>query len=159
MSFSVSDVIKSHQDAKTELAVMEQRHKEEMAPLKKRMDMCEKWLLAQADAQGVQNFKTDYGTAYKSLQTSVTMADKTAFQRYTLRPAIEALISALHLPPAITGTFTVDDALGAFIENVPWDLVDYRVAKSGVTKLLDDQKPVPPGLNTSRVYTLTVRKA
>lgn len=43
------------------------------------LDKCEAFLLNELDAQGVESYKTKLGTAYISLKTTATVADKAAF--------------------------------------------------------------------------------
>ena len=132
------------------------KHKEEMKPLNERAELCETWLLNYLNASGGQNFASDKGTAFKKLVTSISTADKMAFLNYALRPAAEAMLDALHLPPGVE--VDRDAFAGALIENLPLDLMDISANKTGVTKLLDEAKIAAPGVTITRVHVVQVRK-
>lgn len=68
--------LRDHKDATT------QRHKEELAPIREKMDKMESWLQSQLMSQGLTNFKGKHGTAYLSTQVSVTVRDRDAFISY-----------------------------------------------------------------------------
>lgn len=97
---------------------MEARHKEELAPIKDKMNKLEVWLLKQLQDQGADNIKTPHGTTYLSRRVSVRAEDKQAFMDYIkeqdmfglleVRPSKEAVTEFMEstgdLPPGITTT-------------------------------------------------------
>lgn len=66
-------------DKKTQL---EAAHKKTLEPLNTAMDFLENMILQRLNEQGVESARTAAGTAYKHRVTSVTVADKQAFQNW-----------------------------------------------------------------------------
>jgi hypothetical protein len=54
-------------------------HNDRMKPYRDAVKAIEAHLLSELVAQGVQNFKTEHGTAYKVNSMSVSVADRAAF--------------------------------------------------------------------------------
>ena len=59
-------------------------HKEELAPYNEAMRKLEFMFQEQMDKQGLENLKSETGTAYKAIQSSVTVADWDVFRDYVL---------------------------------------------------------------------------
>ena len=57
-------------------------HKESMQPLVRMMDQIEAGLLEFLDASGSNSIASDAGTAYKSVKTSTSVADKETFMAF-----------------------------------------------------------------------------
>ncbi len=60
----------------------DEAHKESLKPLVQMMDQIEAGLLEFINASGANSFASDSGTAYKSMQVSATIEDKTAFMSF-----------------------------------------------------------------------------
>ena len=60
------------------------KHKEELAPFNEALKKLEEHFLKVMQAEDLENLKTDGGTAYQSVQTSVTVADWDAFKDYVM---------------------------------------------------------------------------
>ena len=58
---------------------MQERHKEELAPVNKLMQAVENRMLKEMLEEGFESIKTKAGTAYKTTRTSASVADRTAF--------------------------------------------------------------------------------
>jgi hypothetical protein len=154
---TVDQVVGMYMKLRADSDALGARHAEEMRPLSEGMEKCKNWLLQQSNDMGVDSFKTEHGTAYKTVQTSVTVADKEPFKHFLFAKPVSEMYRAMHLPP--TTNVTPDDLLAAFLEVVPWDLMDLRAGKKGVQTLLDETGEVPPGVNVTRVATINVRKS
>lgn len=105
-------------DKKAEIA---KKHKEELAPYDEALRALENLFQQAMDAQGLENLKTEAGTAYKSTVGSVSVADWDAFFDYVRtndawhlvekRPAKTAVEEVLEetgeLPPGLDYSRTV----------------------------------------------------
>ena len=60
------------------------KHKEELAPYNSAMQQIEDHIQKVMDESDLENLKSDAGTAYKSVQTSVTVADWDPFKEYII---------------------------------------------------------------------------
>lgn len=58
---------------------MEDRHKQELAPLNEALSALEDHFQKTMDEAGLETLKSGSGTAYKTVQTSVKASDKVAF--------------------------------------------------------------------------------
>lgn len=132
--------------------------KEEMAPIEKKMSEIENWLLNKMNELGCDQLKNAAGTPYKKIQTSVVMADATAFKAYILQPAVEALKTHLMamgymLMPKDSESFaTVID------QSIRWDLADLRVGKKGVQEYMEETQAPPPGVTINQFATVNIRR-
>lgn len=68
-------IIERYVKLRDKKAEIEARHKDELAPVKQALEKIENVLLSELNQQGVESVKTPFGTAYKSVSTSVTVAD------------------------------------------------------------------------------------
>lgn len=64
---------------------VQDKHKKELAPINEAMQKLEDHFQKIMDAADLENLKSDDGTAYKAVQTSVTVADWDAFKEYIIR--------------------------------------------------------------------------
>lgn len=65
-------------------AELKKAFEEQAATLTEAMDRLEAAILAHLNETGSESFRTSAGTAYKSVGTSITVADKAAFKDYLL---------------------------------------------------------------------------
>lgn len=105
-------------DKKAEIA---KRHKEELEPYNRALAILENLFQQSMDQQGLENLKTDAGTAYKSTVGTVSVADWDAFFGYVRehdawhlvekRPAKTAVEEVLEetgeLPPGLDYSRTI----------------------------------------------------
>lgn len=61
-------------------AELEARHKEELAPIRKMMEDIEVRMLQAMQESNTTSLKTGAGTAYKTVRTSATVADRSTFK-------------------------------------------------------------------------------
>ncbi len=128
MSYNLSEVIDKYVALRDQKRTMVREHEEALKPIDDKLNKIETWLLGRMNEDGVENYKTEFGTAYKTIKTSVTMADRDMFKDFV------------------------------FSSSVPlWNLVDFRASKKGVEEFLEDSEEIPPGLNITRVTTVNVR--
>jgi hypothetical protein len=79
---NIDEVIAAYvklRDAKEEL---QRKHKEELIPVRQKMDRIESWLQNELQKQSLQSFKGDAGTAFLQEETSATVADWDATLAY-----------------------------------------------------------------------------
>jgi phosphopantetheine adenylyltransferase len=79
---TIDNVVDAYVKLRDRKAQLKKEHDAKVAPIAEKMAQIEAFLLTQAKNQGVQSFKTEAGTAYKSQDTSVTVADKDAYLRF-----------------------------------------------------------------------------
>ena len=72
---NIDDVIRGYVKLRDEKESLEKRHKEELAPIREKMQKIEAWLQDQLQQQGLTNFKGASGTAFLQEATSATVAD------------------------------------------------------------------------------------
>lgn len=139
-------------DKKAELST---RHAEEMRPLNEAMDTMERWLLQQLTASGLESFKCSAGTAYKSIQTSVTVADGDVFKRYAVKGAIADVVNYLDT----TGNdHNIESLTTVLLSSPAMALFELRSSKKEVQERLEQGETVP-GLNVTKIATVGVRRS
>ncbi len=72
---NIDDVIRGYVKLRDEKEDLERKHKEELAPVRERMQKIEAWLQNQLQEQGLTNFKGESGTAFLQEASSATVAD------------------------------------------------------------------------------------
>lgn len=75
MTVNVDDVVAAYVKLRDKKESMEAAVKEQVKPLKEKMNQLEAWLKEQADAQGVTSFKTKHGTAFLTTTDYANVAD------------------------------------------------------------------------------------
>ena len=80
MAHSLGDLIGKYIAIRDKANEIKNKHKEELAPYNEAMHKLEEHFLKAMQEQDLENLKTDGGTAYQSVQTSVTVADWDAFR-------------------------------------------------------------------------------
>lgn len=76
---TIGDLVDKYLQVREKKREMEARHKEELAPLNTALSKLEDAFQKSMDATGLEQLNSGSGTAYKSVQSSVKAADKTAF--------------------------------------------------------------------------------
>ena len=154
MTYTIDEVVKAYVDIREQKRDMEKAHERLLEPVNEKLAKIETWLLAKMNEDGVENYKTKSGTAYKSVKVSCQMADSNFFKEFVFAPVIKAIGNVLE-------NFGVDRMETAIKETVlqsaQWNLVDFRALKKGVEEYIEDTKQVPPGLNVTQTTTVNVR--
>jgi hypothetical protein len=75
----ISELIEMYVRARDQKSEMEAAHKEALKPVNAEMSEIETLLLGVMNKTGMDSIKTAFGTAYKSVRNSATVADKEAF--------------------------------------------------------------------------------
>lgn len=78
----VNELIDLYIKGRDKLSALKQEYDEKKAPVEAKMDKIEKAMLVAMDQLGVDSFKTESGTVYKSILTSVPIANKEIFINY-----------------------------------------------------------------------------
>lgn len=79
---SVADAVAKYVETRDKLRLLQKNFNEKEAELKDELSVISMWLRDRADEMGVDNFKTKFGTAYRSKKTSYRIEDWDAFVRY-----------------------------------------------------------------------------
>ena len=82
MEYSPGELVKRYVELRAEKQVMEARHEEELKPIKEGLDTLGAVLLEYLNRNDLQNFKTEYGTTYKSRVMTVRTTDKNALVEF-----------------------------------------------------------------------------
>ena len=112
-----------------ELRAKQQAFKLEEDAMKLRMEQISMWLRDKADELGVDSFKTQFGTAYRSVKTSYRVA---------------------------TGGW--DAFIGWVKETGNFQCLEKRVAKLATKEIHDDTGAIPPGLDYVAEVEFDVRR-
>lgn len=75
MALTIGALVKAHRERTDKLEEIEQRAKDEAAPIKKDIQMLEAAISKLLQSQGVQSLQTDYGTAYRQSWRKVKVQD------------------------------------------------------------------------------------
>lgn len=139
---NVDEVIQKYIELRDEKTEIGKRHEAELVPIGEKMRAIEAWLLAKLNQDGVNAFNTEAGTAFKTVQTSVSLADAHVFKLFILAPLAEA--------------FGIDAAAAATM--IRWDVTDLRAGKKGIQDYLEHTNEVPPGVNLTQNTAVSVRR-
>lgn len=78
----VSEAVKAYVTVRDRFRVWQKKRDEEETLKKKELEEIEMWLLQRANEQGVDSFKTSFGTAYKQLKEHFRIGDWDKFVKY-----------------------------------------------------------------------------
>ena len=126
---SIDEAIEAYVATRDELRAKQQAFKLEEDSMKLRMEQISMWLRDKADELGVDSFKTQFGTAYRSVKTSYRVA---------------------------TGGW--DTFIGWVKETGNFQCLEKRVAKLATKEIHDDTGAIPPGLDYVAEVEFDVRR-
>lgn len=126
---SIDEAIEAYVNTRDELRAKQQAFKLEEDAMKLRMEQISMWLRDKADELGVDSFKTQFGTAYRSVKTSYRVA---------------------------TGGW--DAFIGWVKETGNFQCLEKRVAKLATKEIHDDTGAIPPGLDYVAEVEFDVRR-
>ena len=126
---SIDEAIEAYVNTRDELRAKQQAFKLEEDAMKVRMEQISMWLRDKADELGVDSFKTQFGTAYRSVKTSYRVA---------------------------TGGW--DAFIGWVKETGNFQCLEKRVAKLATKEIHDDTGAIPPGLDYVAEVEFDVRR-
>lgn len=126
---SIDEAIEAYVATRDELRAKQQAFKLEEDAMKLRMEQISMWLRDKADELGVDSFKTQFGTAYRSVKTSYRVA---------------------------TGGW--DTFIGWVKETGNFQCLEKRVAKLATKEIHDDTGEIPPGLDYVAEVEFDVRR-
>ena len=82
MTYTDADFVRKYIELRDRKKQIEDRLKDELAPINDAMDKLEGFLLDRLNQSGAESIKTEYGTAYKSKVMSAKVADRESLMRY-----------------------------------------------------------------------------
>ena len=126
---SIDEAIEAYVNTRDELRAKQQAFNLEEDAMKLRMEQISMWLRDKADELGVDSFKTQFGTAYRSVKTSYRVA---------------------------TGGW--DNFIGWVKETGNFQCLEKRVAKLATKEIHDDTGAIPPGLDYVAEVEFDVRR-
>ena len=125
----MKEVILKYRAIRDQKDDIKEKHKEELKPFNAALEQMENWFLKQLALQQVDSFKcTGSGTAYKSIITSHKVEDWDVFWEY------------------------------AHDNGLAKNMIDKRVSKAAVEEYIEEYGVNPPGISTSKIIKVNVRK-
>lgn len=79
---TINEAIEWLTKLRTQKALLDAEYKEKLAPINQKISKIENALLGKMAKDGVDSYKTEHGTVYKSMRTAVSCPDKSAFMNY-----------------------------------------------------------------------------
>lgn len=154
---TIEDVTAKYIEIRDRKAGIALRHAEELKPLNDAQSNIESWLLNKMNEDGVDSYKTQSGTPYKSVTTSVKLQDPAAFKESIFAPAAERIISLL----GGVGN-DLEDSLNIVLniirDSALWDMVDFRAGKKGIQAFIEQTKTLPPGVTVDSFTSVNIRR-
>lgn len=124
-----SELVEKYLSLRDKKAEIKAEYEKKVAAVDGALDKIEAVLLNTFNTMGIENIKTPAGTAYVSVRTSATVADRDAF---------------LH---------------GFVIPNEAWEFLENRVSKSAVEQFKEANNDLPPGLNWREERVVNIRRS
>lgn len=94
MTINDADLVRKYVELRDRKKQVEERLKEELAPLSNAMDTIEAALLQRMNESGAESIKTEHGTAYKSKFMATRVADREALMAFVRAKEAFHLLSA-----------------------------------------------------------------
>lgn len=126
----MDDLVKTYIKLRNKKAQLKKEFDLKVASIDELQDKIEALLLVRFQELGIESVKTDEGTAYSSLKTSVSLADADSFKEFCMR------------------------------QEDPLTFIDVRVNKSAVLQFKEATGgELPPGVNFSATRTVNFRSS
>lgn len=135
-NLSVEELVRAYISLRDKKAELKAELTKQMQPYDSALFQIESEMLAKMKDTGVESMKTAAGTAYKSIRSTVSVADKEAYKRFVLAQIASA-----------------EDPMWAF------DFLDIKANKSAVEDFLAAKDELPPGINLRREEVVGFRRA
>ncbi len=139
-TLSVEELVKAYITLRDKKAELKAEFVKTQKPYDDALYQIECEMLTKMKDTGVESMKTSAGTAYRSVRSTVSVADKEAFKGFVLELIEKA--SAENQDP--TWAF---------------DFLDIKANKSAVEDYLSSQDELPPGVNLRREEVVGFRRA
>jgi hypothetical protein len=160
MTHDIASIITKYIDLRDRSAALAKKQAEEMEQLSKPMEAIETWLLQQMNAAGCDSLKANgVGTAFKVNKTSMSLKEPEVFKQFVLAPAVHAALQ--HIAALGINLQPVEqEKIAEIIRDVPrWDIVDFRAGKKGIQEFEEAGGAQVPGIATSTITTVQIRRA
>lgn len=158
MAYTIEDIVKRHREISADVAVISERHRQELEPLFEAQKNIEVYLLAKMQQDGVQNYKTPAGTAYQSRLRSMKLEDASEFRNFILIPAATQILSLVRAGQLFEGP---GNGIGGVLQVIGqmslWDLADLRPGKKGILKYQEETGATVPGVSSTEIVNINVR--
>lgn len=123
-------LVKAYVALRDERALRKKQFEQEDGEYKAKMEKIEGIFLARFATSGHESVRTTFGTAFKQLKTSATVADKDAYVSWILDDPSERLV-----------------------------FLDARCNKTAVTQFKEAENDLPPGVNWREEYAIGIRRS
>lgn len=122
----VNELVDLYVKGRDKLAEIKAEYDAKKAPIEEKMAKIEQALLATMNQTGVDSFKTDAGTAYKSTRVSVSTADREIFMGYIKDHEAWALLEVRPAKKAVEDFMAANDELPPGINLKQETVVNFR---------------------------------
>lgn len=155
---SIADAIKKYVEIRDALKVFNAKAKLVDDNVKEDLSKISMWLRDKGDEFGVDSFKSNYGTAFRSVKTSYRMGDWTAFIKWVEK---QKMFQCLEKRVAKNATKEIHDAVAsriAAINEAPEE--EQEAMREALRKDFgfDDNDGVPPGVSYMSEVEFDVRR-
>lgn len=156
---TIDAVIKRYIEVRNQKGDAAKRHKEEIAQFDAVLEKIEAYLMAKMNHDGTTSLKTSEGTAFKALQTSVSINDPEQFKSFVVSPIISQFETYLReqnieLEPEDLAQLKILLMEGGF-----WGVAEIKASKTGVKEYIEEKQQTVPGVTVNQVTVINVRKA
>lgn len=139
-NYTVEELVSAYVKIRDKKAELKAQFMEQQRPYDEALRKIEVEMLDKLRTAGVESMKTAAGTAYKSIRSSVVVADRAAFLDFIVEGATEAIRNGA-------------DATSAF------DYLDIKANKTAVEDHLSQTNELPPGVDIRREEVVGFRRA
>ena len=139
-NYTVEELVKAYIALRDKKANLKAEFMERQKPYDEALYQIEAEMLSKMSETGVESMKTAYGTAYKSVRSTVSVQDKEAFRRFIADKILYAYDRD-------------EDPMWAF------DYLDIKANKTACEDYLSAKDELPPGINIRREEVVGFRRA
>lgn len=115
----INKAVSAYLQIRRKIDLLEKDHKAKVKELKDAQDKLQKWLGKQFDTLGVDNVKTDLGTAFRASKDSVRVGNKAEFLEFIVKQVQENGVDGLYLMSATAAKNAVKDWMEEHDDELP----------------------------------------
>jgi aspartate/methionine/tyrosine aminotransferase len=155
---TIDQVVQKYLELRDKKKILEEKAKAFKQEVDVDLGKIEAWLLAKMNADGVDSYKTEHGTPYKSVTISVKSEDPEEFREFIMEDAVVTISQYLESSFGVGGTPVRDFIRNALLQHGRWDMVDFRPLKKGIQDFIEQERYTPPGVDVEQRINVNVRR-
>lgn len=159
MAIETDKLVKTYIQMRDKISAIEAEAKENKKDIKDKMDIIEKELFKRLKDEGLESFKTDAGTVFKTTTDYVGVDDFDELLKFIAKSVIRSAFTSDENASLEAVEATLEEAANLALEHADFQFLNKAVNKTATKEYMEaNNGALPPGIKYGSEIVIQIRK-